>query len=197
MNIYIYPTDTVWGIGASIYDFQAHLRIGEIKKTPADKPVSILMPTLKDVQEYFNLPETTNFVLLKEMFKLEVTLGFPLQWMQKEIPSYIFSGSSWVGVRCLEPASMPSIKCLMKEVSGPITSTSLNYSGEAPITSEVLAREFAKKIENCTFIPPLPNDPPMSGQSSCLLCFDDQGASKLIRSGRFVKRLQDCAKRLF
>ncbi|HAZ12084.1 MAG: hypothetical protein A2X86_06465 [Bdellovibrionales bacterium GWA2_49_15] len=194
MNIYIYPTDTVWGLGSSIHDHEAHLRICEIKKTPANKPVSVLMAKLSDVQEYFNLPATTNLELLREIFQLEATLGLPLKWMHKKIPDYIFAGSSWIGVRCLE---RPSVQELMKMASAPVTTTSLNYSGEAPITSEVLAREFSKRIKHCTVIPPSLTDPPMSGQSSCLICFEETGGFKLIRSGRYSERLQNLAKRLF
>ena len=197
MSVYIYPTDTVWGLGASIFDFKANLRICEIKKTAVNKQISILMATLDDVREYFNLPPTTNLELLRETFRLEATLGFPVAWMQKKIPDYIFSDSTWIGVRYIDMVSFPSIQRLMNKVLTPITTTSLNYSGDAPITSEIHALEFAKKIKDCTVIPLLPTDPPMSGEASCFMCFDEKGAHKLIRAGRFSERLQEYAKRLF
>ena len=194
MTIFIYPTDTVWGLGASIYDRKAQLRIAEIKGTDPHKPLSILMPTLEDVKEYFNFPSTTNFDVLKKIFKSEATLGLPLSWIKKEIPTYIYSGSSWIGIRCVE---LVSLKTLSAKAQGPVTTTSLNYSGDKPIITMDEALAFAKKFSECTFIPLHSEDPPMSGRPSCLMSFDDVGRYQMVRPGRFNKQLLDLAKQLF
>ena len=41
-RVIIYPTDTVYGIGASVYDKDGIRRIYEIKHRPLDKPLAVL-----------------------------------------------------------------------------------------------------------------------------------------------------------
>ena len=54
-TIYVYPTDTVWGIGCSIYNQDGFEKIAKIKKTKADKPLSILFESRAEIELFFNL----------------------------------------------------------------------------------------------------------------------------------------------
>ena len=49
-SIIIYPTDTVYGIGANVFDEKAILKIFSIKKRPLNKPLSICISRIEDIK---------------------------------------------------------------------------------------------------------------------------------------------------
>jgi len=50
-GVIIFPTDTVYGIGAKIYDLKSINRIYEIKNRPKDKPLACLCASLEQIKE--------------------------------------------------------------------------------------------------------------------------------------------------
>lgn len=54
--LFVYPTDTVWGLGASIASPTAINKINQIKKITIKRPFSILFPTIAMIKDYFELP---------------------------------------------------------------------------------------------------------------------------------------------
>ena len=49
-DVIIFPTDTVYGIGAKITDTLALEKIYEIKKRPKDKRLAVLCSSLEDIE---------------------------------------------------------------------------------------------------------------------------------------------------
>ena len=78
-SVFIYPTDTVWGIGASIRSKAAREKINVIKRSPDDKPLSIMFTDIKTLYNSFNFPDGMSVSWLRNFFKLESTLGLPLE----------------------------------------------------------------------------------------------------------------------
>ena len=140
--IYIYKTDTVWGIGASIDDKASHLKICKVKNTSKDKPVSILFGSLAEMKNYFSFPFTDNDDNLKEFFDDKMTLLLPLKFSLKEIPKFITGNSEYVGIRCLYNQKISSI---IETIKKPITTTSLNITGAPVATNEKEAKDFLSK----------------------------------------------------
>ena len=56
MSVYLYPTDTVWGIGAPMENQQACLRVEEIKKSSSTKPISLLFSSPHEVLSFLSFP---------------------------------------------------------------------------------------------------------------------------------------------
>lgn len=182
---FIYPTDTVWGIGGSLYSEISYSEIARIKKTSADKPLSILFSSLNQLHEYFIFPEHLSETWLCEFFSLETSLLVPLEWKKKEIPFWIFQGSAFVSVRCLE---LPTIKSLIEKVGSPITSTSLNLTGQAPISSFEEARLFhLQQCPQLEFFKGEGSD--LSGRSSTMVSIDTAGVFTVLREGRYVSQI--------
>ena len=93
-TIYIYKTDTVWGIGQSIYDEKSFNEIALSKGTTNDKPLSILFSNYEELVQYFQLPKEMNENWFADMAKLEMSFLLPVQWLKKEIPSFNFGNKS-------------------------------------------------------------------------------------------------------
>ena len=53
-DVIIFPTDTVYGIGARIKDTLALEKIYEIKKRPKDKRLAVLCSSLEDIESSIN-----------------------------------------------------------------------------------------------------------------------------------------------
>ena len=182
-KIFIYPTDTVWGIGASIDDKESTLQIHKIKGSQASKPLSVLFSSYEQLCRYIDL-SSLDQKKMKEIFKLESTLLFPKESFDQVIPSWIITGSDLVGIRCLEH---PFYKKLTDLAGSPITTTSLNQTGMKTITDSDEAFDFYKKhCRSYNF----EDDPEIipSGASSTL-CYIKADGVKIFRRGRQVDRI--------
>ena len=125
-GVVLYPTDTVYGLGANIFDTSAVKRIFEIKQRSLLKPVSILIPDMaaidlvarvsNDQKEVINnyLPGPYTFILRRT----------PI------VPRVVTSGSAYVGVR----VPNNDIACRLAALF-PITTTSANISDDEVLSN--------------------------------------------------------------
>lgn len=124
-GIVIYPTETVYGIGANIFSNIALEKVFAIKKRDKDKPVSVAVSDLKMMEDLVYIEE-------KERYFIQKFLPGPVTVVlnkKDKVPDMLTSGSELVGIRF--PAHETTIK-LIQLARVPITSTSANFSGEAP-----------------------------------------------------------------
>lgn len=183
--IVIYPTDTVWGIGGSIFHEEAYNKIAQIKKTRFDKPLSIMFPNVKLVMEYFNLPLFMNEKWLRDYFSLESTLGLKTNRLKKQLPEWLVNKSEYLSIRCLENEVTKKVYDLVKN---PFFTTSLNITGHAPIVSQKEALGFKNQYaEKATFIST--QKELLSGESSTIIFFDET-SFRLIRKGNHLSDLE-------
>ena len=189
-NVLIYPTDTVWGIGGCILSKKNYEEVNKIKKINTNKPVSILFSSISDIREYFNLPQNISDEWMDHFFSLETTLGLPIDWAKKEIPSWIFQESDFVCIRCLQD---DFFKNLVGGLSGKaIITTSLNLNGEAPILNQSDAQGFREKHAPSASI--IQSDKQLlSGHSSTIVRFLASQEIQVIRKGQ---RFEDVLKQL-
>ena len=134
-GVILYPTDTVYGLGANIFNNKAVRKVFEIKNRSFLKPLSILVSDVDSIdivarislgqKDLINdyLPGPYTFILNK----------------QKIVPRVITSGTSYVGVRVPDNA----LACRLASIF-PITTTSANLSD-----SEVLSnpKEILEQLE--------------------------------------------------
>ena len=124
-GIVIYPTETVYGIGANIFSNIALEKVFATKKRDKDKPVSVAVSDLKMMEDLVYIEE-------KERYFIQKFLPGPVTVVlnkKDKVPDMLTSGSELVGIRF--PAHETTIK-LIQLAGVPITSTSANFSGEAP-----------------------------------------------------------------
>ena len=125
-GVVLYPTDTVYGLGANIFDTSAVKRIFEIKQRSLLKPVSILISDMaaidlvarvsNDQKEVINnyLPGPYTFILRRT----------PI------VPRVVTSGSAYVGIR----VPNNDIACRLAGLF-PITTTSANISDDEVLSN--------------------------------------------------------------
>jgi len=130
-KVLIYPTETVYGIGASIFNEKAVKRVHKIKKESENKPLSVAFSDVDSAAEFIEatppqlefmqerLPGPVTIVVTKKEPKFS-----PGGKLLSGIPNYV--SSSKVGIRIPEYRAVRHLLTL----SGPIASTSANVHGE-------------------------------------------------------------------
>ena len=123
-----FPTDTVYGVGVDPFQPDAVRKLYQIKGRPIDKPIPILVGSVRDVERVAqNLPPT--FSRLAEQFwPGELTLIVEA----KSLPPEVTAGGDTVGVRMPDH---PLALALLRRFGGAIATTSANKSDEPPATS--------------------------------------------------------------
>lgn len=185
-EIFIYPTDTVWGIGASINSKEENDQIRIIKRSKPDKPLSVLFPSFEMLKNSLGKNLPLSEMALVNFFKLESTMLIPLEYFKLPLDKAVIGESSHVGIRCLSFPFLPPF---------PITSTSLNLSGESPITNYADACTFAEKyFSNAKIL--YGKSIATSGSSSSIFILSGRDERvkpnfTCLRRGRYVSQLEE------
>ena len=120
-GVVLYPTDTVYGLGANIFDSRAVKRVFNIKQRSLLKPLSILV---SDVDAIDLVAKVS--LAQKDIMKQHLPGPYTFILNKREIvPRVVTSGSSLVGVR----VPNNEIACKLARIF-PITTTSANISDE-------------------------------------------------------------------
>lgn len=122
-GVIIYPTDTIYGIGANALDEKAIRRVFEIKERPLKKPLPMVVRNINWARELAYLKKKDEEAL-KKVWPGKVTVIFNKKGI---VPDILTSGHKTVGMRVPD---YPLIDQLLKIFGYPITSTSANISGE-------------------------------------------------------------------
>lgn len=122
-GVIVYPTDTVYGIGCDIYNKKAIERIYQLKGKERKKPLSLIVPNLKDISKYAQISDSS-YRIMKRCLPGPYTFVLPATRM---VPKKIAEvNKKTVGIR------IPDNKIcqlLLEEFPNPIISTSSNLSG--------------------------------------------------------------------
>lgn len=119
-----FPTETVYGIGADIFNEIAVNKIFEIKNRPINLPLSAHLSSIADVDDVaFDIPD--EFFILADKF-LPGPLAVILK-KKKNIPDTVTSGLKTIGIRVPDNKTF---RKLSEEFGKPIAATSANISGK-------------------------------------------------------------------
>lgn len=125
-----YPTETVWGLGVDARSDDALAALQRFKGRAGDAPVSILVAAAKDLDEFVANGVRAARDLAERFWPGPLTLVVPCP---VPFARGVAGSSGGVGFRC---SSHPTAQALTHAFSeagvGPVTSTSLNRSGELP-----------------------------------------------------------------
>ncbi|OYT43443.1 MAG: threonylcarbamoyl-AMP synthase [Candidatus Aenigmarchaeota archaeon ex4484_56] len=124
-GVIAYPTETVYGLGANIFNENAVRRIFEIKKRPFGKPISVAVSGFDMIKDIAYLSQK-NYKIIRKLLPGPITIILP----KKEIVSELIAGD-FIGIRF--PENDIALEIIDK-ANFPITATSANVSGEKEVT---------------------------------------------------------------
>lgn len=125
-GIVLYPTDTVYGLGANIFDNSAVKKVFKIKQRSLLKPLSILISDVEAI-------DLVAKVSLSQKEVINNYLPGPYTFILKKnpvVPRVVTSGSSYVGVRVPDNDIARSLASIF-----PITTTSANVSDDEMLST--------------------------------------------------------------
>lgn len=139
-GVIVYPTETVYGIGASALDEQAILRVFQIKRRPRSMPIFLAVSSLEMLDKVAEI-STNDREILERLMPGPVSV---LVKRKDVVPNVLTAGSSLVGIRF--PDQEVALRII--DAAGPITSTSANLTGSpSPASAEEVSPEIAKRVE--------------------------------------------------
>lgn len=129
--VVIYPTDTIWGIGADATDESAVRKSYEVKYRPAEKSMIVLFSSYEMGENYGIRLSHQQQAMIENAHKPTTLILTNVKWLAPNV--YHADGS--IGVRFLEPMkhiSPSAQRCFdfVEELGKPIISTSANRSGK-------------------------------------------------------------------
>ncbi|TGK04149.1 threonylcarbamoyl-AMP synthase [Leptospira langatensis] len=138
-GIVLFPTETVYGLGANSRNFQACLEIYKIKNRPADNP---LIVHLSDPGE---IPKIASMNAFARSLAAYCMPG-PITFVLSKLDNSVFStGLSTLAVRV---PSHSTANEMLRAFGGPVSAPSANLSGQPSITrfSDAVS-EFKGKVD--------------------------------------------------
>lgn len=131
-----HATDTCYGFAADIFNEAAVEKVYNLKQMQRSKPISILVSSLEEAQEY-GLFNKQALGLAQQFWPGALTI---IVKRKKKLPKWINPGGKTVGIRV--PGD--SISCnLAKQLGGPITTTSANITTlPSPYSVSAIKKQF-------------------------------------------------------
>lgn len=127
-GIVAFPTETVYGLGASIFNPEAIKKIFQVKGRPADNPLIAHVYDFAQIEQIaIELPPYF-FKLAKEFFPGPLTLVVK---KQVSVPDIVSAGRDTIAIRMPEH---PIARALIAKLGEPIVAPSANLSGKPSAT---------------------------------------------------------------
>jgi L-threonylcarbamoyladenylate synthase len=135
------PTDTVYGVGASLFDERAVARLFALKQRPVNVALPVLIGSLDQLELLAITIEGRIRRLVDELWPGALTL---ILNADQQLAQRVGSNTSTIGVRYPDDEAL---RALLRE-SGPLAVTSANRHGYPPcVSADDVAKEFASSNE--------------------------------------------------
>ncbi|GLI56534.1 threonylcarbamoyl-AMP synthase [Propionigenium maris DSM 9537] len=173
----VYPTDTVYGVGGSMYSIEAIEKIYAAKEREFTSPLIALVSDVDRVQEIAHMGENREKIekLMKEFWPGALTIILD---KKDSVPARMVSGGTSVGVRM---PNHPVALDIIEACGGILPTTSANISGEpSPKNHTEVSESFKSRVE----IVVEGGDCPVGIESTIL---DMRGEPKILRAGGISK----------
>lgn len=136
-DVIVFPTETVYGLGALLNDEKAINKIYEIKDRKREKPLSIHLARKEQIKDFCLEINSLAESAIEKFLPGPVTL---ILKKNNRVPSYITSGLDTVGIRVPD---CEITQKLIEKLKIPIVGTSANLSG---MPSPVSLQESLKNL---------------------------------------------------
>jgi len=172
-GLVIYPTETVYGLGADPFQEDAVKRIFAVKHRPRSMPISMAIPSHEAIWLYAVLDKKSKRFCEKHM-PGPITV---LLMANSLAPPRLVSKEGRIGFRV--PDNQVALD-LLSECS-PLTATSANrHGGKNPITCDDAVEQLGGDVDLC-----IDAGPCRYGEESTVVEFED-GKPRIIRQGSLL-----------
>lgn len=176
-GVVVYPTETVYGVGADAYNTAAVKRVYKIKERPRERPLSVAVGSVDNIETVARPREEA----LKFAHKFLPGPVTPLLPRRQRVPEEVTSGDL-IGVRVPDDETALSLI----NATGPITSTSANMSGEPAATRTDELGRLADRVDGII------EDGVRDGEPSTVV---DTTTWEIVREGADVESVRDWISR--
>jgi len=171
-EVIVYPTETLYGLGANALDPTAVEKVFQLKGRDSANPIPVLVTDRemlgKLVKEISPLAEK----LMACFWPGPLTLVLPAF---SDVPRPLLNSTGGVGVRI---SSAPIATALARALGGPLTATSANPSGQPPARTVRQAGNYFRGAVNC-FI----DGGELTSRTGSTVVEVHRGGIKIIREG--------------
>jgi L-threonylcarbamoyladenylate synthase len=141
-GLVVFPTDTVYGLGACFNSLPAVERIYQLKQRPQSVALPLLLADTAQISEVAQVVPPVALLLARSFLPGALTMVLP---RSKSVPDIVTGGGETVAVRI--PAHPVAI-ALIKGVGMPIVGTSANVSGRpSALTAGEVFSQFSDRID--------------------------------------------------
>jgi L-threonylcarbamoyladenylate synthase len=139
-GVIAFPTDTVYGIGAVLWDEHAVGRLYQVKNRSAEKAIPVLIPEVRAIAGFAETPSPEVGKILSKFWPGPLTV---ILRARADLPQEV-SRDGTVGIR--QPDFDVTLDLLRE--AGPLAVTSANIAGgPSPVTAEEVYDQLAGRIE--------------------------------------------------
>lgn len=138
-KVMIFPTETVYGIGADAFNKKAVAKIFKLKKRSKTQPLQILIGDFRSVNKVAKNISKKAKALMKKGWPGPLTV---IVTKKKIVPDIVTGSMNTVGLRVPDHPLMLEI---IRTLGHPIAASSANMSGKKPPKT---AKEAAKHFKN-------------------------------------------------
>jgi tRNA threonylcarbamoyl adenosine modification protein (Sua5/YciO/YrdC/YwlC family) len=117
-GVVVYPTDTIYGLAADIYNKGAIAQLFKIKKVAKTKLMSLIFADLKNIGDWVHMP-TPVFRVMRRVLPGKYTFILPAS---KMVPKNVMENRKTLGIRVPDN---PVSRLLVEELGRPLLSTSV------------------------------------------------------------------------
>lgn len=143
-GIVIFPTETVYGIGANAYNEESVRKIYEVKNRPGEKPLSILVSGIDEIGKYAIIENDIERKIINSFMPGPITI---ILKKKQGLFDYISSGKNTIGVR------IPDNKIILEilnKLKLPLVAPSANISGmPSGVSLNDIIKDFNGKVDVC------------------------------------------------
>jgi L-threonylcarbamoyladenylate synthase len=129
-NVVAFPTETVYGIGANVFDVSAIKKVFEVKNRPTENPLIAHIASLDMLTTLVSEVSPTNQILIDSFWPGPLSIVFP---KRPEVPSVVTAGLDTIVVRF---PSHPIAQRLINDCGFPLAAPSVNPSGKPSSTHQ-------------------------------------------------------------
>lgn len=172
-GLVVFPTETVYGIGANGLDADACRSIYTAKGRPSDNPLILTVPGRDAVRQAAASVSPTAELLMKTFWPGPLTIIFP---RQPQVPDAATGGLDTVALRCPDHAVC---RAFLKAAGVPVAGPSANLSTRpSPTTAEEVMHDMDGRVDMV-----IDGGPCKIGVESTIVECNDHGGVTILRPG--------------